>query len=827
MRLNYEANSVTSNFGQGYQLYANRDNAPGIAGGADFATGRFTHSFRGSYIKFHNLIGDDSAASGYNPLGGVAYQFASQNLYFGPNDNAPQGTFQSDKQFRYDGTWTKGVHNIRFGYSLNRLQGGGFASFFGLGPYITTSTGRAIAGADASDPTNGYTVSSLYIGNGLGSFTERPAFGLPGGGTSDWRQGAYFADTWKITPSFTLVAGVRWSVDTDRANQDLAPTPCSALSTTVQQSGFAPCSGSTSLFSQWAPNLGGAVHQPYGNFGPQLGFAYSPGDHKTVFRGAAGIFYENDVFNNTTNARNGLLAQGPFNYYVNVCTSKSLRFPDGTVHTSVNGRTLTDICSSSVASAAPSALALENAFKMASAANPLVSNTGFVGNTLNPIVYGAPYRTPYAEQFNFGIQRELFKGGVISADYVHNATLKIGQYVDPNHVGAARYFNAASARAAIAAANNSVGCGPTDVACGIGQGLTIQDYANNGLDSGATYLNGYAASALGLTPTTGAAFPGQNNLLGQGQFILPVGKSGYDALQMVFHQVASHPAPGIQSANIQVSYSYSRAVNTSKNGNAGDAFFHNQPWNNDNPALIIGRSGLDHKHEVNFGGSMHVKYGLQLGLIGHFYSAPPTSLTLDNTVLTSGNIFQSDLDGDGTTGDLLPNTVPGDYMHRVKSNTLQNYITNFNGAYAGKLTPAGQILVNNGLFTGPQLNALGGNIRPIANLASSSAINNPTFRALDVNASYPIPLARLHEGISLEPAIAFYNVGNFANYGSLGGVLNNVDEAGSVGGINTATGTRTGPNSFAVQNANRTLRQSGTFSQGAPRTTEFQLKLNF
>jgi hypothetical protein len=214
-------------------------------------------------------------------------------------------------------------------------------------------------------------------------------------------------------------------------------------------------------------------------------------------------------------------------------------------------------------------------------------------------------------------------------------------------------------------------------------------------------------------------------------------------------------------------------------------------------------------------------------MIGHFYSAPPTSLTLDSSVLTYGNIFQSDLNGDGSTGDLLPGTNPGDYMHSVKSGSLQSRINTFNSTYAGKLTPAGQVLVNNGLFTVSQLTALNGTIRPIANLASPKAINNPAFRALDVNVSYPISLSKIREGMSIEPAVAFYNVGNFSNFDSLGGVLNNVDEAGVVGGVNTNENTRTGPNTYAVQNSNRILRQSGTFAQGAPRTAEFQLKLNF
>ena len=43
-RANYEANSAVSAFGLGYSIYANRDNTPGIAGGADFSTAHTTHS---------------------------------------------------------------------------------------------------------------------------------------------------------------------------------------------------------------------------------------------------------------------------------------------------------------------------------------------------------------------------------------------------------------------------------------------------------------------------------------------------------------------------------------------------------------------------------------------------------------------------------------------------------------------------------------------------------------------------------------------------------------------------------------------------------------
>ncbi len=45
----------------------------------------------------------------------------------------------------------------------------------------------------------------------------------------------------------------------------------------------------------------------------------------------------------------------------------------------------------------------------------------------------------------------------------------------------------------------------------------------------------------------------------------------------------------------------------------------------------------------------------------------------------------------------------------------------------------------------------------------ATALNNPAFRSLDVNFSYPIRMYRIHEGLSLEPTIVFYNVTNFGN----------------------------------------------------------------
>ncbi len=847
VRANYDVNTSSSNFGAGYEIYNNRDNTPGLAGGADFTTGHLTHSFRGSYEKFHNLLVDGTAgnSSVYNGFQGangqsLNFRLRSAGLYSGPNVDAPQNTFQSDKQIRYDGSWTRGSHLFRYGYSLNRILSGGFASFFQDSPRVTLLAGNLVPncgdgtpGTCPSDPVNGYFPSQVRFGNGEGFSTENPGFNLPGGGTADWRQGAYISDNWKLAPSFTLTGGLRWSVDTGRANQDVATPLCSDVAAGL----LSPCSGSAPLLDQFQPGLGKKVHQPYANFGPQLGFTFSPGDHRTVLRAAFGIFYESDVFNNTLNARGPLLKMGLFNDPNHtICGgTNSLTLPDGTVVTNDGGVSIATLCTEPISQAGQHFLNLSNLFQKVTKSVGPASNGQYVGNTLTASdIYGAPYRTPYSEQWNGGIQREIFKGGILSVDYVHNSTLKIVQEIDVNHVGAARYLNTAAARNAIATTTSGFGCagGSTSAAitCAIGAGASILDFAANGVDSGRTFNNTNPASYNGLTPDTGAAFPGVNPLLGEGLFLLPVGRSGYDALQAVFREQKVHPAPGIVSSNLQISYSLSRIVSTANpalnNGatGVGDQFFASQSYDWDNPTQYIGRNGLDHTHAISFGGSATLKYGPQVGVIGHFYSAAAADLHLDIGGTGGGptaGIFQSDVTGDGTIGDLVPGTNPGYFMHQYKGTNLNQLINQYNATLAGQLTPAGQALVSSGLFTQPQMVALRATQQPMVPVPEVHGPENASYRALDVNFSYPIRMSRVREGLVLVPGIAFYNVANFSNFADY--------ENGTL--ANTTTGNQSGllngPNGFGDHDQKRVQRGSGTSDIGGPRSTEFQLKLNF
>ncbi len=840
-RAAYSVNSDFATFGfTPYQIYQNRDNVPAFVAGVDLVSGKFTHSFHGGYEKFHNLLQDGTVALGssiYNPSTSAANQINLNGggFYAGPNFLAPQGTYQTDKQFRYDGTWTKGAHTVKFGFDMNRILSGGFAEFYGTALYASFSptSGNLVANCNGTgttcpgDPVNGYVAPYYLIGNGNGLFSERPGFGLPGGLSPSWRFAAYVADTWKASPSLTLTGGLRWSVDTDRANQDLATPLCSSVDPTLQFNG---CTGNTPLFDQYQAGLGTRTHQPYANFGPQLGFVFSPGNHKTSYRGGIGIFYESDVFNNTGNARTESVqtAFPSFNVGQAIAGQSSISLPGyGVVTAAPDGTPVSTILNESIAQAAPELNAIKAEYQ-AKVQNVASANPSYIGtgNGLNAAsIYAGPYKTPYSIQYNGGFQREITPGLLISADYVHNSTLRIPITQDVNHNGAARTLNVAAAQNAILNTMASFPNCPQSstqaaILCAIQNGATIANFAGNGLDSGSTYLSGYSATYFGLTPSTGAAFPGSNPNVGNGRFILPIGRSGYDALQVVLQQQKQHPAPGIMSSNLQVSYTLSRIVTATAGTSPSDQFFAGAgPWNNDNPNLSIGRSPLDHTNELSFGGNIVIKYGAEIGIISHFYSATPASLTLDNTAGATGQIFLTDVTGDGTTGDLLPGTNPGYYEHQVKGAGLNNVISAYNNQYAGQLTPAGQALVSAGLFTQSELSALGAVQQPIA-AASNTPLSNAALRTFDINVGYPIRFTKLREGLTLTPTVAMYNAFNMSNFAGFGGTLLNTSDAGTTGYLN-------GPTDQGTLNANRTTRNSGTFDQGGPRTTEFQLKLQF
>ncbi|HKN35248.1 MAG TPA: carboxypeptidase regulatory-like domain-containing protein [Terriglobales bacterium] len=863
-KFTYDNNSIVAGFGgSNFSPFKNRDNTPAHAVGFDFNTGTFTHSIRFAYNYFHNAITDAvTGTSIFNPAPAIQMYFNNgAGFVSGPNFLAPQTTIQSNKELKYDGSKTLHSHIIRYGFGLNKINGFAFASFFGLAPQIGLDTGTNSTSIAATGPFPGgisnplnYPVDSILIGNGFGCFTEKSAFGSPCGGLGDNRIQFYVGDSWKARPNFDISFGLRYVRDTGRQDSDLAPIPCSATT-------LITCTGN--LLDQFGntPGLGNRIRQPNLNFAPQLGIAWDPiGNGKTVIRAGAGLYYDNTVFNNILFDRVVRLDKGQFNAQPgDPCASGGqLVFPDGSVVTSVDGLNIgSQICGNPVGGAVQTALGdLQKQFQANAAALGANSpNPFFLGQLLNGLgsLFAPNFMTPRSVQMNVGLQRELHRSTVFSADYVRNVATHFLLGYDTNHIGDPRFLNMNAALNALNATVASAGCAPAigagassqaAVDCYIAAvpGASITDFAGNGLDSGAQYLAGFPAVLFGLTPDTGAAFPGINPNVGRNTMYFPAGRSVYNGLQMSLRSQISNPARAIKGLNLQVSYALSSFKSNVPYGNGiGDQDFLPLAGDFNNHTKFFGPASQDRRHQISFGTILEMPLGARFGFIGHFNSPFAQSLWLPSGAGVAGEVFRTDVTGDGAFGgasqtsnngfgDILPGTQVGAFGRDVSASGLNGVINSYLSKSAGQLTPAGQALVTAGLFTQSQLVGLGAVTPGPCNADGTPvALNQPScvatapagnvglawLRTFDLTFAWPI---KIKERITIEPSVSAFNIFNFANFdgptNKLGGILN--------GAVDFANGT-----TVASRSATRIGAGSGVFALGAPRQMEFGLKFTF
>jgi len=829
-------------FSDSLQVYQSKNYSRNYVGGADFTTGNWTHSFRFSYLKFQNEIADAVIGSTL-PLA----NFPGNGLYLnidvtngpstGPNLLAPQGTPQSDKQIKYDGSKTWGKHITRYGVDYNHIQGGGFAKFFSLAPQVITNLTPGEEAFAAAGPfcTNGicgagnplnYPVDIVVLGNGQGFSTTQPAFGFPAGGLGpDNRLGLYVADQWKMFPNFTLNVGLRYVRDTGRTDSDLPGIP--ELNNVLPN----------------YPNLGAPIPNPNTNFGPNLGIAWDPWKNgKNVIRAGIGLYYENVIFNNVLFDRPLRLQTGAFLQTPTPCVFGTITQLPGNGQPNVsnadcgldaNGNQLP------LGTVATNIATLQQQYQAANpfsltTPNPNYIVTGYLNGGINfPNGLFAPsYKTPRSTQINVGIQHEFAPGIVGTVDYVRNVTTGLLLDVDLNHTGSVKYFSLSRAQAAISNTTSSFGCAggfsSAAINCAIANGATITDFANNGLDS-----QGDQGGTCGLAG--GCAFGGLNPNAPAMAFLIPAGISKYNALEakLTFQKRNVFKWLGV---NGQISYAWSSFKNSGgASANAPGAIANSDQdfvipaLDNDNPNRYFGPSLLDRPQQFSFGVVGSLPYNFQISIIGHFYSSLPLPIIVPGS--GAAQIFQTDFTGDGTVGDPLPGTLNGAFGRQVHAGGLNNLLTQYNNTYGNQPTPAGMMLVNNGLFTVSQLQQLGGvapcvqglqTNGPASNCTLTLAPNNQqnmgSLRSFDLRLSWTYKIeAKSHE-IQLQPGFGFYNLFNFANF--------DLPPNSLTGGLNGAAGSINGTGA-ADRVTNRVGAGTGVFNLGAPRAMEFGMRISF
>ncbi|MFZ0806774.1 MAG: hypothetical protein WAN03_11350, partial [Candidatus Sulfotelmatobacter sp.] len=321
------------------------------------------------------------------------------NFSLGPSPQGP--TKIHDTTFQYQDTlsWTHGRHDLKFGADLRWVENNFNFDFYNNGSFFFgqggTYTGNALADFVGGFFDNYYQFSNAVYGirtHSLYFFGE---------------------DAWKATKRLTLNLGVRYEFNSpqkDPHNEIIGWDP-------GQQSTVFPLAPPNFVYpgDPGTPN-NALVYPDRNNFAPRFGFAWDVlGNAKLVTRGGFGIFY--DIEDGALNLQFG--GQPPFGYVAN-------NYPCfGTDPTNSDG-----------CLAAQGGSFVADPFQsLYSDPFPFAGKKGTFFSPAIPFAYVATphFRTPYAENFNFGFQYQLDNATMVEAVYVGSLSRKAIGSVETNY----------------------------------------------------------------------------------------------------------------------------------------------------------------------------------------------------------------------------------------------------------------------------------------------------------------------------------------------------------------------------------------------------------
>jgi hypothetical protein len=301
-------------------------------------------------------------------------------------------------------TTTRGKHSLYFGGEFGLEKDFQLTSLNNYGTFtFSTTNGKSFARTTnaLSDFVAGIPVS---MGQDTGLYANANYFDY-----------ALFAqDDWRILPNMTLNLGVRYDwqqapTDPQQMQTNFSPGVQSHAFQTVNIIGkTGPQLAPIGLLFPGDPGVPkGGVFTPLNHVSPRLGFAFDPyGNGKTVFHGAAGLFF-GGISGNEWEFPSNFAPYAVRNTYSKVTSlthpysNDPTEFPSGT-------------------NPYPG-LAFNRASNSATFL-PLNAITAFDPN----------YRWPYSMQVNFGVQQQFGKGFAMSAYYVASLNRKTPLYNDLN-----------------------------------------------------------------------------------------------------------------------------------------------------------------------------------------------------------------------------------------------------------------------------------------------------------------------------------------------------------------------------------------------------------
>ncbi|MDQ3009707.1 MAG: carboxypeptidase-like regulatory domain-containing protein, partial [Acidobacteriota bacterium] len=428
----------------------------------------------GTVLFFPNVnAGQFDNQGGYN-LGIGAAGITSATVSTSPSRrNGPVWTFSDSL------SWTRGSHNMTFGFSFSRINfwqsantvartvtfgidGTDLAetSFFGNSQFLAAN----LPGATSTDIGRARGIYATLVGSvtalsGFAALSEAGKYSFQGTQVQRGRlqeYGLFAADTWRVRPNLTLNYGLRWEVQTPivARNGVFANAPIESL---YGVSGVGNIFKPGVLTGKPVTYFKQEVDQKpyntnYRNFAPSLGFAWTPnfkegflskvfGDGgQSVFRAGYSIAYNRDgIFT--------IIAPLSSNPGLTIDASRSMG--------------LGNLVGGSLGSLP---LLLREANRLgapAFAATPDYNNLGSIGNSVR--TFEPNLKIPYVQSWSFGWQREINKDTVFEARYVGNRGARFLSTYNLNETNIVEngYLNEFKIAQANLAANLAAGRGAT------------------------------------------------------------------------------------------------------------------------------------------------------------------------------------------------------------------------------------------------------------------------------------------------------------------------------------------------------------------------------
>lgn len=337
-------------------------------------------------LGFTNVNPDDAA-------GAAPPIMFSNTFQLGPSPQGPTKLHDVTFHWQDNLSWSKGHHDMKFGADIRRVRNNFNFDFFTNGSFDFANFMAPFTGNGFADFVGGFPDNYFQFSNA--------AYGIR---TSSLH--FYGQDSWKMTPRLTLDLGLRYEYNTpqvDPHNEIIGFFP-------GQQSTKFPDAPNSLLYpgDPGTPNRG-LTFPDKNNFAPRFGFAWDVfGNAKLVMRGGFGIFY--DIEDGALNLQFG--GQPPFGDVTNLNYSS---FTPGV-----------DPIADPFNSFAPGTV------------NPFPFLAGgrlgqfFVPKVSFAYVVDPHFRTPYSENYNFGLQYQLTKDMLVEAYYVGSLGRKLITTADVN-----------------------------------------------------------------------------------------------------------------------------------------------------------------------------------------------------------------------------------------------------------------------------------------------------------------------------------------------------------------------------------------------------------